>query len=295
MTPHPEAEHWLIFAKPGQEKEAQVIQLRGAGNKRLSGLRMPFGEFCDSAVALSSFAQADTTVTLGLPVTSAPNAPDQQDHWVALAEHPRRILSAPHLAIHNDWIETCKRMGKQPRVIACKSPEDALDSNHTLVRMCGTEYAALLQCLGGEEPGNLGKTLRLHAQWYLRPNPAYQPFRLAMAAMLMATIVCMVAADYLLQNHAASNALKHSKMASATSPKSPGNNQASKVDWQAWIVQLQKLGKDDRANIRSLTWAWTEHGAVHTQVTLERPRKKLPKGCVMSNDNVHAVCTPIQP
>ncbi|HEX4916465.1 MAG TPA: hypothetical protein VFV43_01070 [Limnobacter sp.] len=294
MTTAREPDHWLIFAKAGQEKDVQVIQLKGLMNMRLSNLRMPFTEFRDSALALASLAQGDTTVTIGLPATPVHHIADKHDHWVGIADHPKRMISTPHLAAHDDWIEACKRMGKTPRMMACKSLDETPDFSHALVRMSYHECAALLRCMSAEGPVSIGQQLALHAHWYTRPNPRHRPIRIAILSALFTMGITMLATNHSIRAKSEITLTKMSRH--ATSDHTNKQAQQNAVDWQAWVAQLQKFGKDERANLTSLAWTWNTSGEVHTQVTLERPRKRLPKGCALSTpDTLQAVCSPVKP
>ena len=51
------------------------------------------------------------------------------------------------------------------------------------------------------------------------------------------------------------------------------------MSWQAWQTQLQKINTGKKANLLKLQWAWQTNGAIHTQATFEKPRKRVPKGC----------------
>lgn len=292
----PTPDFWLIMPKPGREAQAEVIQIKSTPAGTHSGLRMPFSEFADSALALTSFAQQDTVVAIGLTVTTRLGAPPEHDEWVGLADSPKRVLSTPFEPIHTTWIEACQRMGKTPRVIACKSPEEAQRNNAcTLIKMSPNEHRAVLHCLGRDGPIMTMHKLGLHLQWYLRPRPAHRPVRMALVTALLASGLTAWAAQLFMQASTDRQLATAARQLASQRHTPQAEQGMAGVDWPAWLVQIQKLGKDERANARELAWNWRQTGEVVTLVDLDRPRKRLPKGCVFLDSPVQAQCTPVTP
>ncbi|WP_370263830.1 hypothetical protein [Limnobacter sp.] len=293
----PPSDLWLILPTSDAKQAPEVMLLHRREHNVLAGQRMPFNEFADSALALGSFAHGDTQVLIGLPACTALNAQKAQHHWVGVAQHPDRLLIHPCTPEHIEWIEVCKRMGKTPRVVSASRPEDLRSQPCELVRMAQSEYAVLSETHRDAHDDLQGNGLnakamaRLHLGWYLKACPGHQPIRLALAAALLCAVASTMVAAWLAGSASqATQANTVQQLQSGKTHKLGQANDAPPIDWAAWRVQVQKFGKNERANVADLAWTWNNAGEVYSIANLNKPRKRLPKGCEPLSHAAQAVC-----
>lgn len=62
-------------------------------------------------------------------------------------------------------------------------------------------------------------------------------------------------------------------------------------DWTAWQTQMTKFGTGSRANTQSALVSWHSSGEINSLIEIQRPRKRLPKGCKPGTITNHIRCT----
>lgn len=61
-------------------------------------------------------------------------------------------------------------------------------------------------------------------------------------------------------------------------------NRPGLADWNAVHEKLQKFGTNSRANLTRVSLSWSEAGEIQPWVEIDRPRKRLPKNCILLRD-----------
>ncbi|MCZ8016988.1 MAG: hypothetical protein O9274_14895 [Limnobacter sp.] len=238
-------------------------------------------EFMGSAIALASFTHSDTLVFYNLQSgkattdkTTVSEATEQ--FWVGIKQDPLRLLlkRAGH---EQHEIKTLQSMGKKTQVISCADP--ALFERATPMMLINpNEQKHLEHWLAARKEGHGQQRsyLGLLANLWIKPQAAYQNLRLvAVCCTLFSLAVAHHVNEFKTDrqlNHFAHDVQEALKNSQETSEN---------ITWAEWGIQLGKFGKDKRANLNAVNIQWNEEGHVHTQATLNRERKRVPKGCTL--------------
>ena len=269
---------WLIQGESGHALE--VLLLKHRDGTWLIDQTFSWDEFQGSASALTSFSFSDTVVVLNLKDSENCASP-RNGAWVRLEDNPLRVFSHTHQDWHTQCLLDVQHMGARPRVISVQNHQHANDAP-TLCHLAAHELHTLNRWATHAPTWNswFGK-LDLCLGWCIHAGKHHQHIRLAVLAC--ALLVFLLCDFYFNRLHEASNQAWLKTVSQRVQTK---QTQSPATDWPNWQVQLEKFGKDKRANITGLAFAWTETAPVTTLVTLNKARKKAPKGCVLINPQV---------
>lgn len=256
------AEVWVV--------DTEGVQLfKQSQSGWLEELRMPLEDFAGSATALSSFCLPDTRVYLNVySKNPAPlNRLSSEKLWAGLAADPQRVVIQSVEQFHQTAFDALKPMGKPLTTISTENPRFFETATH--VQLLTAHEIALLQ------KHHKSTTKMLVALW-ARPGKAAQHLRLAFFSGIALTGMLIYWQLQPTQHNEQLAALAKLKQNTATE-----SIPAKEIQLGNWADQIRKLGQDKRANIDGLEVWWTNSGEIHTTATLNRDRKKAPKGCVL--------------
>jgi len=283
---NPHADVWVIH----QDQACLLRQDPSAPSGWLQEMSIPFDEFLGSAIALSSFTQTDTRVfynlqsnTTGKDNNSKPYTTEK--HWLGIKKDPLRLLQAQAGRAQCD-VKALRSMGKPPEVISCS---EAIQFERAtpmmLISPCEKKHLEkwLVAC---REGGGKHKTnFSLFKNLWIGAEPAYQTLRLVAVCCTLLTL----AITHHLNEYQAGRQLDHFAQQVREALKK-GQENSVDVAWPDWSVQLGKFGRDRRANLNAVRIHWNEDGHVHTQASLNRDRKRAPKGCSLETPQ-RATCS----
>ncbi|HEX4855818.1 MAG TPA: hypothetical protein VFV28_03355 [Limnobacter sp.] len=284
------ADIWVIH-------ESHALLFRQHEGQDKQEMRMPFNTFVGSATALASFSLPDTRVYLNLgPAQSdqtgnykAGQDADKARFWAGLAKSPTRLLALAAEDWQLEILSALKSMGKKAEAISVSNVMHFRQAtNMILVNQQEMKHleAALQQVKSGS--GKYRAALQLVTALWLRPHCGYQKLRCAVACGIM---LGALAVSGTIQHQAGLQQKKLALPATGIQKTDYGSSQASTpAPFSEWIEQLRKFGQENRANLLSINLFWTDKGQIHTQVELDRERKRVPKGCKLTGTN-QAACT----
>lgn len=237
-------------------------------------LKMPFDSFLGSATALASFSLADTQVVLNLGPADTPQLDSMNGWWVGIDDSPARLIMITASAGHDEMLAALKAMGKKATVVCASEARFALRAP-TMKRVDVHELSHLKSTfkLVNSGAGRLRSLLHLYTSLWLKPGKNYQALRLASMAGLLVGMLVMNLDKPQARQIAAQPGQQLESRPKAQAPSHPP------PQFNEWAVQMQKFGQDNRANLSSLKIGWTAQGQIHSEVELNRERKRVPKGC----------------
>ena len=251
---------------------------------------LPLEEFIGSAIALASFTHSDTRVFYNLQSNGAGTdkttvLESTEKYWVGIKEDPLRLLLISAGQEQHE-IKLLQSMGKKIQVISCADP--ALFERATPMVLANlNEKKHLESWLANRKEGHGQQRsgLGLLKNLWIKPQGAYQTLRLVavcctLSSLAIAHHVTEFKTDRQLDQfaHDIQEAVKNRPNTSVT------------MAWAGWGIQLGKFGKDKRANLNAVNIQWNEEGHVQTQATLNKERKRVPKGCTLETPR-RASCT----
>jgi hypothetical protein len=237
-------------------------------------------EFQGSAIALSSFSFPDTQVALNLPQSQHNKNGQENGSWVQVESSPTRITYSNYQYWHQQWLQDIALMGAtQIKVVSVKRHGDAyLAPARCLLQR--HELTTLQHWAESTEHANSWRArLKLAGLWYWKAGRKHQQLRIALST---SAVVIFLTCQLYFQHKQTEQ--KQQWLITATQSIQAETNTPKHPHWNNWQEQLQKFGKEKRANIKSLTVNWNQDTPIHTWVELNKPRKRLPKGCDAHSD-----------
>jgi len=274
---NPHADVWVIH----QDQACLLRQDASASTGWQQEMSMPLEEFLGSAIALSSFTQTDTQVfynlqsgTAGTDKISGSHITDK--YWLGIKEDPLRLLQARAGHSQRD-IKALHTMGKKVQVISCTDPTQfERATTMMLINPCEKKHLEKWIAACKESGGNYKTHLGLLKNLWIKPEPAYQAVRLV---AVCCTFLSLTIAHHLSEFQMRKQLDYFSQHVQDTLKK--GQETSVSTSWPDWGIQLGKFGKDKRANLNAVNIHWNEDGHVYTQATLNKDRKRAPKGCTL--------------
>lgn len=284
-------ERWLLAHLPDDpEAQLEVHRLTLRDGHWITQTVGDWKHFAGSSEALTSFAQPSTEVILNA-FTHARGSDEQG--WISVHEHPPRAVHHALLPIHLEVLEELKPYGNILTVIAC---EDNTQWEHSprLVLVNKHESNLIEQWAEHQHTPALNRlqwfllTLRL----YIQAPAAHQRTRISWAFFLALTLA--------LYQWSLNSSFEQTESTVRTNIQrialQPTTQKEAEPDWATWQQQLKRFGDGERANIQQLQFMWTQSTSVYTAVELNKPRKRLPKGCqALSDESTHIHCAPPSP
>lgn len=187
--------------------------------------------------------------------------------WLSSTSHSIQV--APYLPWHSDLVKQLSEHGKSIRFVAAQNSIEAPASSAFV--QCKTWEALYLIQSQSETDTPPSLTIKLSRK-------LIQHDRRFHTALLGLCLTTCFAVWHLLPiwlnyevDHAKSGWMNRQQQKSlpSTSP-----------DWRGAHEKLHKFGTDNRANLSSITLRWNRTGEIRTLIELNRPRKRLPKGCI---------------
>lgn len=272
---NPHADVWVIH----QDQACLLQHDPSAPAGWRQEMSMSLEEFLGSATALSSFTQPDTRVFYNLKSVTAgkdhnAHPPPTERHWLGIAEDPLRLLKAPPGRAQQD-IKALRSMGKNPEVISCA--EAILFERATpmmLVGSCEKKHLEKWLAACHEGSGQFKTKLNLLKNLWIKAEPAYQTLRLVAVCSTVLTLTLAHHLNEYQSRRRLDDFAQQVRDALKNGPENP-----TSTAWPDWAIQLGKFGKDKRANLNAVQVHWNEDGHVHTLASLNRDRKRVPKGC----------------
>lgn len=277
---NPHADVWVIH----QDQACLLQHDPSAPTGWQQNMSMPLQEFLGSAIALSSFTQADTRVFYNLTPGNAgqdsnAHSHSAEQHWLGIHEDPLRLLQAVPGRAQQD-IKALRSMGKTPEVVSCAEAVQ-FERATPMMRVSPCEKKHLEKWLAARREGSgMHKTsLGLLKNLWIKADPAYQTLRIV---AVCCTVLTLAIAHYL-SEYQTRRQLDDFAQQVREALKSGQENSANSVSsaWPEWGLQLGKFGREKRANLNAVQIQWNEDGHVHTQANLNRDRKRVPKGCTL--------------
>lgn len=265
------ADVWVV-------EQDQATLLRHRDHEWVVEQRLAYTEFIGSAIALSSFSLADTTVYLNVVQNELPTGMWTGHSWAGITEDPLRIVDAPATALHQHLLTELRSMGKTAHVISVKKPEQ-FNRGTSMTLLNTQEFKHLKNFMLASKAGgtHIQNSLQLYLGLWLKPSGCYQTIRSVALACMIGTFALMSwqAIDQQSRFEKANEVrLRNSFSAISADSKS--------APFDAWILQLRKFGQDKRANVVSLKMSWDERGEIQSTADLERDRKRAPKTCILN-------------
>lgn len=274
----PNSEVWVIHG-------AQATLFRKREQTWEEEMHMPFAEFVGSAAALSSFTLPETRVYLNIGKADEPKQSASDRCWVGIEQDPLRLREVPYNPTHHEQLHDVTSMGKKA-VVICTTKAANFERATEMMLLNPKEHQHLKQWLKNHksEKGAVWCCLRLFAGLWTTPETSYRNLRLVAIACTASAILLM---NWNTQNHLTKQAAQIRQ--SISDEQSKPTQKTAKVSLTPWSAQINKFGQENRANLQALNIHWDSHGKVHSFAQLERPRKRVPKGCTLVSP-VRAEC-----
>jgi hypothetical protein len=272
----PNADVWFV-------QDEQVILFRQRDQVWVIDLKLSFQDFLGSAVALSSFTLPDTCVVLNVGTTHLHST--SEFNWVGLAEDPLRCIYIGETNQTREQLRELKTLGKPVYVVSVEKPEQ-FTSASPLHWINADELKHFKNWIRDKKNGlnPLHTHLILYYRLWMKPGQRYQIFR---CIALLTTLFCLAMTHWHTQQqfNVLSKNLHDQQQRSVM--------QISHIPIQIpithWLEQISKFGTNQRANLTALNVYWNADGEIQTIVNLNRERKRVPKGCELTQAN-RAVC-----
>lgn len=266
------ADAWVI-------EQNQAILFRQKDQHWEEEHRLPYDEFSGSAIALSSFSLPDTLVYLNVFQNNVAGSLWTECLWAGLAEDPQRIVETQATAFHQQVLTELRSMGKSVQVISSQKSEQ-FDRASQMALLNRHEFKHLKHFLNSRKSGAgpFLSSLHLYLGLWVKPTGAYQAIRGVAVGCVLGTFLLMnwhANQQQFKQEKADLQQFKKSLMAQQRNVKA--------APFEDWSAQIQKFGRGERANLRSLKMSWDEQGEILTTADLVRDRKRVPKGCTLNN------------
>lgn len=253
-------------------------------------MNVPFEEFMGSAIALSSFSQSDTRVFYTLQSGTTGTGENNGAHltetcWLGIKEDPLRLVQA-HAGHSQRNIKALQTMGRKVNVISCTDPTQ-FERATPLMLTNPCEKKHLEKWIAASRENGRSHTTRLGLlkNLWVRPEPAYQTLRLvALCCTFLSLTIAHHQSEFQMRRQ-----LDYFAQHMQVTLKNAQEISVS-ASWYDWGIQLGKFGKDKRANLNAVSIHWNEDGHVHTQATLNKDRKRVPKGCTLETSQ-RATCS----
>lgn len=274
---NPHADVWVIH----QDQACLLRQDPSPPGGWQQEMSMPFDEFLGSAIALSSFTQPDTRVFYNLQSGTTgndnnPRSHSTEKHWLGIKEDPLRLLQAPTGRVQQD-IKALRSMGKSAEVISCaEAVQFGRATPMMLMNPCEKKHLEKWLAACREGAGKHRANLSLFVSLWVKAEPAYQTLRLV---AVCCTCLSLTIAHHLNEFQMRKQLDYFAQHVQETLKK--GQEISVSISWPDWAIQLGKFGRDKRANLNAVNIHWNEDGHVHTQASLNRDRKRVPKGCTL--------------
>lgn len=274
----PNSEVWVIHGAQAKlfRKREQIWE---------EEMNMPFAEFVGSATALSSFTLPETRVYLNVGKADEQKQSTSDRCWVGIEQDPLRLREVQYSPTHHEQLHDVKSMGKKALLI-CTTKAENFERATEVMLLEQQEHQHLKQWLKNQKSGGKAVwcSLRLFAALWTTPETSYRHLRLV-------AIACTASA-ILLMNWNTQDQLKQQAVQTRQSildEQSKPTQKTVNVSLTPWSAQINKFGQENRANLQALSIHWDSHGEVHSFAQLERPRKRVPKGCALVSP-VRAEC-----
>lgn len=266
------AEMWVVH-------ENQALLFRQRDHQWHQEMALPFNEFLGSAAALSSFTLPDTTVYLNLKIQATPEASGSEPCWVGVAQDPLRLIETQNDGHYRQQLQDIRAMGKVARVICTDKPQH-FERGIEMMWVSTQEHHHLKHWVRMQKTGasKFSSHLQLCGALWLKAGSSHQHLRLA-------TLACTAISLFAMHWHTGQQLEKQAHQIEKSILKSQAKaaNAPSKVSFELWAEQINKFGRDNRANLQSLSIHWNSQGDVYSFAVLDRDRKRVPKGCTLEN------------
>lgn len=281
-------ERWLLAHSPNEPADHLVVhRLNLRDGHWFTQTVGDWKDFAGSSEALSSFAQPSTEVILNTFTHTHPTGADGQG-WLSVHEYPPRAMHHPVLPVHIDVLNELKAYGNILTVIACEDHAQ-WENSPRLVLVDKHESNVIEQWAEQQHTPALSRvqwfflTLRL----YIQAPAAHQRTRLSWA--------CFIALTLGLYQWSLNSSFEQTENTVRTTMLQPAAQTVqptqAEPDWATWQQQLKRFGDGERANVQHLKFMWTQGPNIYTAVELNKPRKRLPKGCqALSEESTQIAC-----
>lgn len=234
-----------------------------------------------SADFLTSLALSETQIYLRFKQSDKviPTNPCKRStltYWAGYCETSQQFIFFNWYGIHEQLIDELLSFGQRLNVVFADHAENTIRST-PLTETQAYEACALFQL-------NQLKTLERKQAMTRSLLFTVSTFRKRSRALMLtiSLLTCLslwhIAPTWLGSHHTQAQNIALRKITN-NEPKNTLPN------WSATNKFLSKFGKNNRANLKTIHLYWNTHGDVLTHVKINRPRKRLPKGCQLDHGN----------
>lgn len=264
-------EYWLLQEEPGQH-ELMVHQLVERDHQWVALPHGSWADFLGTPEALHSLTQPETEIILNLSPVSE-NSEASNILWCRVQESPMRCTTRPVTAQHLALNDELQRHGKTLQVIQCDRLNDWPRAARFVLASAHEAKAIQTWANTINTPvASTGSYLLLAIRLYANTTREVMQKRMSML---------LLAVGLLLAFHAHVNGLvfEPPKQPQAMALQKPRVETNPSPDWSEWQLKQKRFGENRQANITHLQFAWRSDGTLYSQASLQKARKRMPKGC----------------
>lgn len=276
LLPEEGCELWML----GHQDQGQTAQrFRWAQGQWIPEESIPTDALFSQAEHLGSLTFPSTQVWLNLAGQAKPGDCHQWV-WASWFDSPSRWEGRVMGEALGEAYARLNALGKAMKIIIAWE-NSHLNPAQEAIRIDHADFQTLCnwQTKTPQAPVGFIPKIALLTQLWLRPPSSWRKHRLG--------FLCAIVLSMLLGSHTSQQALQVQAELLAKEIRNAQSMQNNKtIDWQAWQTQISKFGQGNRAVINHLQVSWAGNEAPNTSLELARPRKRVPKGCQLQDEQL---------